>query len=115
MEESITLKEYQNSVDQWIKKYGIRYFDVKTNMILLVEEVGELARLIAREYGEQSFKKDEPDVEKLIENEMGDVLFVLTCLANQMDMDWQQIIKDNFEKKTTRDQNRHLDNPKLNP
>src|SRR5690625_7142854 len=85
MEDSITLKQFQKSVDEWIEKYGVRYFDVKTNMILLVEEVGELARLIAREYGEQSFKKDESDIHKSIENEMGDILFVLTCLANQMD------------------------------
>lgn len=114
MEESITLKEYQKSVDEWIKKYGVRYFDVKTNMILLVEEVGELARFIAREYGEQSFKKDELHVQKLIENEMGDILFVLTCLANQMQLDWEEIVRENFEKKTKRDTERHFNNPKLN-
>jgi len=113
MEDSITLKQFQKSVDEWIEKYGVRYFDVKTNMILLVEEVGELARLIAREYGEQSFKKDESDIHKSIENEMGDILFVLTCLANQMDMNWEEIVRANMEKKTTRDFDRHINNPKL--
>src|SRR5690625_6983501 len=98
MEDSITLKQFQKSVDEWIEKYGVRYFDVKTNMILLVEEVGELARLIAREYGEQSFKKDESDIHKSIENEMGDILFVLTCLANQMDMKDRKSTRERVER-----------------
>ena len=109
----MTLKEYQESVDQWIKTYGVRYFDVKTNMILLMEEIGELARLIAREYGEQSFKEEPKDIKAEIENEMGDVFFVMTCLINQMEMDLEKITKDNFEKKTSRDKERHYKNPKL--
>lgn len=113
MKEQTTLKQYQNSVDEWIKNYGVRYFDEKTNMILLMEEVGELARLIARKYGEQSFKEEPADVMEDIENEMGDVFFVLTCLVNQMGMDWEDIVRKNFEKKIRRDKERHHKNPKL--
>lgn len=113
MVDSLSLKDYQDRVDQWIKKYGIRYFDEKTNMILLVEEVGELSRLIARTYGEQSFKKEPVDVEKRISEEIGDILFVLTCLTNQMNLNWDEIIAQNFAKKTDRDHERHFKNPKL--
>lgn len=107
------VKEYQDRVDRWIKDYGIRYFDEKTNGLILMEEVGELARLIARIYGEQSFKQ-KIDEKKELKNEIGDVLFVLTCLANQMEIDLDEVIEDNFIKKTDRDRERHRNNPKLN-
>ncbi len=109
---TMEINEYQKQVDDWIKQYGVRYFDEKTNGLILMEEVGELARLMARIYGEQSFKK-EIDHKQALENEVGDILFVLTCLANQMDMDLEQVIKDNFSKKTHRDNQRHFKNPKL--
>lgn len=105
----------QEQVHQWIQKYGVRYFDEKTNMLLLVEEVGELARLIARKYGEQSFKKGEEanNVQVLIEDEMADILFVLCCLANQMNIDLDRIFEANILKKTKRDIDRHITNEKL--
>jgi len=108
-------KEYQEMVDEWIKEYGVRYFEEKTNMILLVEEVGELARLIARKYGEQSFKSKFPDeeVSGKIMDEMGDILFVLTCLSNQMGINLDDALKMNIKKKTERDATRHIKNPKL--
>jgi len=108
---------YQNRVDEWIKSYGVRYFDEKTNMILLVEEVGELARLIAREYGEQSFKSTTnrgADMKMKIADEICDIIFVLSCLSNQMDIDLTDAIQLNFSKKTNRDSDRHESNPKLN-
>ena len=110
------IKEYQNKVDQWIKDFGVRYFDEKTNMILLVEEVGELSRLVARQYGEQSFKGEQPsslDIKSKLGDEMADILFVLTCLANQMDINLEDSLVQNFEKKTNRDKDRHKNNPKL--
>ena len=106
------VKEYQDRVDRWIKDYGIRYFDERTNGLILMEEVGELARLIARIYGEQSFKK-KIDEKKELKNEIGDVLFVLTCLANQLEISLEEAIEDNFIKKTDRDRERHRNNPKL--
>jgi len=111
----MTISDYQKKVDQWIKTYGIRYFDEKTNMILLMEELGELSRLVARVYGEQSFKKEQlnQDVKSLIADEMSDVLFVLTCLSNQMGIDLSEAIEKNFAKKTDRDHIRHKQNDKL--
>lgn len=106
------INEYQTRVDDWIKEYGVRYFDEKTNALVLMEEVGELARLMARIYGEQSFKVPVNEKQEL-ENEIGDILFVLTCLANQMDINLEKIIDENFTKKTDRDHQRHLKNSKL--
>jgi len=108
------LTEYQEVVDKWIKQYGVRYFDERTNGLILMEEVGELARLLARIYGEQSFKQ-KIDEKKELKNEVGDVLFVLTCLANQMNIDLEEVVVHNLEKKTNRDRERHIKNPKLNP
>lgn len=109
------IEELQNQVDNWIKEYGVRYFSELTNMTLLTEEVGELARLVAREYGEQSFKKgrEREDIKKAISDELADILFVVTCLANQMDIDLDKAIENNIQKKTQRDNNRHRDNEKL--
>lgn len=104
------IKELQEKVDQWIKEYGVRYFSELTNMAILTEEVGELARVMARKYGEQSFKAGEKDN---LADEMADVLWVLTCLANQTGVDLTQAIEDNFAKKTTRDVKRHKNNPKI--
>ena len=111
----MTINEVQKSIDQWIKQYGVRYFNELTNMALLTEEVGELARLIARKYGEQSFKdpKDEQNIKEKLADEMADVFFVLSCLANQMDIDLEKAIKKNLDKKTKRDHSRHRDNKKL--
>ena len=104
------IKELQEKVDQWIKEYGVRYFSELTNMAILTEEVGELARVMARKYGEQSFKAGEKDN---LADEMADVLWVLTCLANQTGVDLTQAIEDNFAKKTTRDVKSHKNNPKI--
>lgn len=106
------ISEYQKKVDKWIKEYGVRYFDEKTNGLILMEEVGELARLMARVYGEQSFKQ-EIDEKNALENEIGDIFFVLTCLSNQMDIDLEKVVEKNFSKKTSRDAHRHHKNPKL--
>jgi NTP pyrophosphatase (non-canonical NTP hydrolase) len=107
----MTLTEVQNTVDQWIKEVGVRYFDELTNTAILMEEVGELARIMARKYGEQSFK---PGHEKeSLDDEMADVLFVLVCLANQTGVDLTQALQKNLEKKTKRDASRHAENPKL--
>lgn len=110
------MKATQNKIDQWIKTYGVRYFDEKTNMLLLMEEMGELSRLMARKYGEQSFKNSESNalVDDMIEEELSDVLFVLICLANQMGIDLEEAMTINLSKKTTRDHQRHLGNNKLN-
>ena len=105
------IKALQEKVDQWIKKYGVRYFDEMTNTAMLMEEVGEVARIMARRYGEQSEK--ESDKNKDLGEELADVLFVLTCLANQTGIDLEEAIQKNFEKKTTRDATRHIDNDKL--
>lgn len=107
----MTIQESQNQVDQWIKAHGVRYFNELTNMAILTEEVGELARIIARRYGEQSEK--ESDRGKDLGDEMADVLWVLICLANQTGVDLTKALKKNIEKKTTRDKDRHHQNPKL--
>ncbi len=109
----MTIRETQQMVDQWIKKYGVRYFNELTNMALLTEEVGELARIIARTYGEQSFK--ESDRKKSLKEEMADVLFVLLCIANQTGTDLEEAMRENLEKKTARDATRHHNNNKLKP
>ena len=108
----MTIKEAQEKVDNWIKKYGVRYFNELTNMALLTEEVGELARIVARRYGEQSFKESEKNIS--LADEMADVLFVLICLANQTGVDLEQALTKNIEKKTNRDKTRHINNKKLN-
>ena len=107
----MTLKEAQEKVDQWIKKYGVRYFDELTNTAILMEEVGEVARIMARSYGEQSSKKS--DEESSLSNELTDVLFVLICIANQTGVDLEQAFEKNMEKKTKRDHSRHKENNNL--
>ena len=113
----MTIKEAQEAVDQWIKEYGVRYFSELTNMAVLTEEVGELARVISRRYGEQSWKKSDPRAEdngrQALSEEMADVLWVLLCLANQTGVDLTEALKKSIEKKTNRDRKRHLENPKL--
>lgn len=104
------VKDYQKEVDAWIKKHGVRYFDELTNLGILMEEVGELSRVMVRKYGEQSRKEGE---ELNLKDEMADVLFVLTCLANQCGIDLEEAIQENFEKKTNRDKERHKNNTKL--
>ena len=106
----ITIREAQKMVDDWIKTYGVRYFSELTNMTVLTEEVGELARIMARKYGDQSFKESEKHD---LGDEMADVLWVLMCLANQTGVDLTEALKKNIEKKTTRDKNRHINNNKL--
>ena len=108
----MTIEEAQKRVDDWIKEYGVRYFNELTNMAILTEEVGEVARLISRKYGEQSFK--ESDKSKDLGDEMADVLWVLICLANQTGINLTEALEKNFEKKTSGDNNRHKDNEKLN-
>lgn len=105
------LKDAQLAVDAWIKENGVRYFNELTNMALLTEEVGEVARIIARRYGEQSEK--ESDASKVLADEFADVLFVLICLANQTGVDLSQALADNLKKKSLRDKDRHHQNPKL--
>jgi NTP pyrophosphatase (non-canonical NTP hydrolase) len=107
----MTIQEAQQQVDQWIKTKGVRYFNELTNMAMLTEEVGEVARVIARKYGEQSEK--ESDKNKDLADELADVLWVLICLANQTGVDLTEAFKNNLEKKTQRDGGRHLQNPKL--
>ena len=106
----ITIHEAQEMVDNWIKTYGVRYFSELTNMAILTEEVGELARIMARKYGDQSFKEGE---NHNLEDEMADILWVLMCLANQTGIDLTEALKKNIEKKTSRDKNRHINNEKL--
>lgn len=105
------LKELQETVDNWIREYGVRYFDELTNTAMLMEEVGEVARIMARRYGEQSEK--ESDKNKDLGDELADVLFVLTCLANQTGIDLEDAMHKNLSKKIDRDANRHKNNPKL--
>ena len=105
------LKELQTEVDTWITTTGVRYFNELTNLGILMEEVGELSRIMVRKYGEQSFK--ESDKNKNLADEMADVLWVLTALANQCGVDLEQAVKDNFDKKNKRDATRHLENDKL--
>ena len=107
----LTLANLQSEIDTWIKTIGVTYFSELTNLAVLVEEVGELARLMARTYGDQSFKKS--DLGRNLADEMADVLFVLVCLANQCGVDLTQAIRDNLEKKSIRDKDRHANNPKL--
>ena len=107
------IDEAQALVDQWIKVNGVRYFDPLTNMAMLTEEVGEVARIMARRYGEQSEK--ESDKNKELGDELADVLFVLICIANQTGIDLTQAMIKNLDKKTQRDAERHIKNPKLNP
>ena len=106
----MTLQEAQHAVDQWIKTYGVRYFSELTNMAVLTEEVGELARVMARKFGDQSFKEGEKDN---LGEEMADVLWVLICLANQTGIDLTEELKKSIEKKTKRDSERHINNEKL--
>ncbi len=106
----MTIKEAQIAVDQWISTYGVRYFDIKTNMIVLTEEVGEMARVISRQYGEQSTK---PGEILNLEEEMSDVLWVLLCMANQTGIDLTTALENNIKKKTERDNLRHIQNEKL--
>jgi len=107
----MTLEEAQNQVDEWIKAYGVRYFNELTNMAILSEEVGEVARIIARKYGEQSFKEN--DQNKDLADEMADVLWVLICLANQTGINLTDALEKNIAKKTNRDSQRHINNIKL--
>ena len=106
----MTIKEAQEGVDAWIKEYGVRYFDEMTNMAILTEEVGEVARIMARRYGEQSFKEGE---KADLGDELADVLWVLICIANQTGTDLTEALQKNLDKKTKRDCNRHNNNPKL--
>ena len=107
----MTIEEAQKTVDDWIKTYGVRYFDPMTNTAILTEEVGEVARIMARRYGEQSEK--ESDKKKDLGDEMADVLWVLLCLANQCEIDLTKSLEKNLAKKTQRDQDRHRNNPKI--
>lgn len=109
-QEDITIRDAQQLVDEWIHTYGVRYFSELTNMAVLTEEVGELARVMARKYGDQSFKAGEPTDPA---DEMADVLWVLLCLANQTGTDLTEALCRNIEKKTKRDATRHINNPKL--
>lgn len=111
MTPSITLKEAQEQVDQWIKTVGVKYFSELTNLGILMEEVGELSRIMVRKYGDQSFKKEELSAE--LADEMADVFFVLVCLANQTGVDLTAALAKNLEKKTSRDKDRHQNNEKL--
>ncbi|MDA8137096.1 MAG: nucleotide pyrophosphohydrolase [Desulfobacteraceae bacterium] len=108
----MTIQEYQEQVDRWVWQFGVRYFSELTNLAILVEEVGEVARLMARLYGEQSFK-NAPRSKEDLADELADVLFVLTCIANQTGVDLSTALERNLAKKTQRDHQRHWDNPKL--
>lgn len=107
----MTIKDAQQTVDNWIQEFGVRYFSELTNMAMLTEEVGEVARIIARQYGDQSFKASDKD--KRLDDELADVLFVLICLANQTGIDLEDALRRNLEKKTKRDATRHKNNEKL--
>jgi NTP pyrophosphatase (non-canonical NTP hydrolase) len=107
----MTITEAQKKIDQWINTIGVRYFDPLTNTAVLMEEVGEVARIMSRKYGEQSFKESDKSID--LGDEMADVLFVLMCLANQCGVDLERSLTKNLEKKTKRDQDRHRNNPKL--
>ena len=111
----MTIRQYQDDVDHWINTVGVRYFNELTNMAILTEEVGEVSRLIARIYGEQSFKQktDEQQAKAKLADELADVIWVVTCLANQTGVDLTAAIQHNMEKKTNRDQTRHRNNTKL--
>ena len=109
------IKAMQSKVDNWINEFGVRYFNEMTNTVILMEEVGELSRLMARQFGEQSFKagKKPDNILDNISDELADIVFVVTCLANQMDIDLEEALVKNLEKKTKRDQDRHKSNEKL--
>jgi NTP pyrophosphatase (non-canonical NTP hydrolase) len=107
----MTIEEAQQQVDKWIKTYGVRYFNELTNMAILTEEVGEVARIISRKYGEQSFKPTDKGAD--LGDELADVMWVVMCLANQTGINLTEALERNFEKKTSRDSHRHLDNEKL--
>ena len=107
----MTLQEAQENVDRWIKEYGVRYFNELTDMAILTEEVGEVARIIARRYGEQSFKESDKQID--LADELADVLWVLICLANQTGVDLTEALQKNIDKKTSRDNRRHKENEKL--
>ncbi len=107
------IKEAQEQVDAWIKRYGVRYFSELTNMALLTEEVGEVARIMAREYGEQSYKAEKNQSKGALGDELADVLWVLICIANQTGIDLEESFKMNMKKKTDRDKERHQGNKKL--
>ena len=109
--ENLTIRDVQHRVDEWIKTYGVRYFSELTNMAILTEEVGEVARIMARKYGDQSFK--ESDAKHDLADEMADVLWVLVCLANQTGVDLTEAFERNLKKKTERDNERHIHNQKL--
>ena len=110
MKNAMTIEEAQRRVDEWIKEYGVRYFNELTNMAILTEEVGEVARIMARRYGEQSFKDGEKSE---LADELADVLWVLICIANQTGVDLTEALEKSIEKKTDRDNKRHINNPKL--
>jgi len=112
MSEEITLRAAQEQIDEWIRSTGVRYFSELTNMAILAEEVGEVARLMSRIYGDQSFRVTDKD--KKLSDELADVLWVVLCIANQTGTDLTEAIRKNFDKKNIRDARRHLDNPKLN-
>ena len=111
----MSIQEYQQSVDDWIKTIGVRYFSELTNMAILTEEVGEVSRLVARMYGEQSFKIpiSEAEQKQKLADELADVLWIVTCLANQTGINLEDAVLTNIQKKTNRDKNRHFSNPKL--
>ena len=111
MKNIMTIQQAQTDVDKWIKTVGVRYFNELTNMAILTEEVGEVARIISRKYGEQSFKNKEEDLR--LEDELADVLFVVICLANQTGIDLNKALLNNLEKKNLRDRHRHENNKKL--
>ena len=108
--EEMTLQDYQEQVDRWVRTVGVRYFSELTNTAILAEEVGEVARIMARRYGDQSFKGEESDT---LADELADVLFVVVCIANQTGIDLTRAVTANLEKKTARDRRRHRNNPKL--
>lgn len=111
----LTIRQAQQTVDDWIKSIGVRYFSELTNLAQLTEEVGELARIMSRTYGDQSFKESDPNnsPQDMLKDELADVLFVLICIANQTGVDLSEALDKNLEKKTVRDNNRHKQNPKL--
>jgi NTP pyrophosphatase (non-canonical NTP hydrolase) len=113
MAKEITIREAQELIDEWIRTTGVRYFNELTNMAILTEEVGEVARLMSRIYGDQSFR--EVDKDKKLSDELADVLWVILCIANQTGTDLTEALRKNLEKKNIRDATRHLENPKLNP
>lgn len=110
---NLTLKAYQSRVDRWVRTFGVRYFNEMTNLAILTEEVGEVARVMVRTYGEQSFKSEAHARDSNLADELADVLFVITCIANQTGVDLAEAVEKNLEKKSLRDSRRHWQNPKL--